>query len=51
MIDADVYSNVLVFNLDLAGEINIILTKETIGYEILNGFKGANFLLNIWPFR
>lgn len=33
MIDAAVYSNVLEFNLDLVGEINIIIPKETLDYE------------------
>ena len=33
VIDAAVYSNVLEFNLDLAGEINIIIPKETLDYE------------------
>lgn len=32
MIAAAVYSNVLEFNLDLAGEINIIIPKETLDY-------------------
>lgn len=33
MIDAAVYSNVHEFNLDLAGEINITIPKETLGCE------------------
>lgn len=33
MIDAAGYSNVLEFNLDLAGKINIIILKDMLGYE------------------
>lgn len=49
MIDAAVYSNVFEFNLDLAGEINIIILKETPDYETSfpDGFKGANLLKHL----
>lgn len=31
--DASLYSNVLEFNLTLAGEINIFIPEEALGYE------------------